>query len=92
MIRDRGKLNSFEIRSAEQDLLTGTGMAGIDVPVVKREPKMRRRAKEKEQHDDVNPQIEKLLTTIGIVACYRCGGTRNLCKAGGIFNLDPKHY
>ena len=45
--------------------------------------------KKKEQHDDVNPQIEKLLTTIGIVAAVIIVAVVLVifARLGGIFNL-----
>lgn len=63
---------------------------GIDVPVIKREPRTDvHPAKKKAKQDDVNPQIEKLLTTIGIIAAVIIVAVVLVifARLGGIFNL-----
>ena len=92
VIRDRGEVEFVRDTQRRTGPLDQNWNGGIDVPVVKREPKMAKPPsgkKKKEQHDDVNPQIEKLLTTIGIVAAVIIVAVVLVifARLGGIFNL-----
>lgn len=92
MIRDRGEVDY--VREAAQRR-SGSGKSGewddgIDVPIVRRESRTpSQTVKKKKRQDDVNPQIEKLLTTIGIVAAVIIVAVVLVifARLGGIFNL-----
>lgn len=95
VIRDQGEVE-YVRDTQRRNTSTNHGEGwddGIDVPVIRREPRTPAappaRKKKKDPSDDVNPQIEKIMTTIGIIAAVIIVAVVLVifARLGGIFNL-----